>query len=92
MYMYTIKNTHTHVHGHTCTCSTCHTFVLLIAVEVKDALHKVLKEDGRLPHKKKMNKTELSELTQLLVNKSADKAKKERASPLDVVLLKEACQ
>ena len=66
--------------------------MFFIAVEVKDTLDKVLEEDGRLSNKEQMHQTELPKLTELLVNKSADKSKKERASPLDVVLLEEACQ
>lgn len=61
--------------------------MFLIVVEVKDALDKVLEEDSGLPHQQQVNQTKLPKLTQLLVHKSADKAKKQRAPPLNIVLL-----
>ena len=63
------------------------TFMFFVAVEVKDTLHKVLKEDSRLSNQKQVDQTELSKLAQLLVNKSANETKEERPFPLDVVFL-----
>ena len=51
--------------------------MFLIAIEMKDALNKVLEEDSGLPHQQQVNQTKLPKLTQLLVHESADKAKKQ---------------
>lgn len=66
--------------------------MLFVGIEEENALHKMLIKHPRMPDKKQMLQAELSKVVQLRVHKSTDKVEKQRAPPLDVVLLQEASE
>lgn len=66
------------------------TSVLLIGIEEKHTLHKVLVEHARVPDTEEVSQTELRKAAELRVHEATHKVEEERPFPLDVVLLQQA--